>query len=412
MVRGVVTSLPSGANKGSIKVLGTEHYCTFLLNKLTLDSHRPSEGSEVRFSTLTVYKDNKNFISVYRILLDPSAINANRFFVAPPHLLNACSSLSLTPHNIFIGDFDRGAMEANGSPVFDHADFVCSFPPSESLDSFSLQMVINRLVEKYLYLETRQIESLGAESLKLELSDRSPFINADPELKRLRLITSFLRNFGSPGSRAPSIIINPLPWLNSDLLGARGRFSWADFAAWTNQFLTHAPQANKIAQVLLIRPQNHWSDVEELAAHSVSHDFGRSHLYVQHLQGTLLGSDPVNFGSFSPFPTPSIVYKYASGLTRVAISAFSSPLLFSSSPFYAHLKNLPFNSFPLFDDATAELANPSCDELLDSPLGLDNPNTLVVMYPARGHSTPEHRSIINEFSLRTSRFAHPWPAPP
>ena len=43
-IRGVVSSLPVGLNKGSIKVKGTEHYCTFLLNKLTLDSHRPLLG--------------------------------------------------------------------------------------------------------------------------------------------------------------------------------------------------------------------------------------------------------------------------------------------------------------------------------------------------------------------------------
>jgi len=400
LIRGVVSSLPVGLNRGSIKVKGTEHYCTFLLNKLTLDSHRPFLGAEVMFCTQTVYKDKNTFTTVYRILLDPEAIDANRAFVAPPHLFTACTSLSLTTHNLYIGDFDKGSLAQNGSPVFDHADFVLSFPPSESLDTFTLQRVIDLTVKKYSYLENRQLGILEEKAHLLEAGDRPSFISSDSELLRLRVITSFLRKLGSPGTRPPSIIINPFHWLNSDLLGGGGRFSWPEFAAWVNTFLTSAPQANKIAQVLLLRPQNLWSDVGELSAHSVPHDFGRSHLYVQHLQGTLLGSDPVNFGSFSSFPTPSITYKYASGLTGVAIASFSSPLHFSSTPFSTHLKNLPFNSFPLFDNRAADEANASCDELLDSPLDLDNPNTLVVMYPARGHS-PVHQPIINEFSLRT-----------
>jgi hypothetical protein len=170
MIKGVITSLPAGALRGSIRVSGSEAYCTFMLNKLTTDSHRPSVGSEVWFNSQTVYIDNKTYLTVYRILLDPSVIESTRAFVAPPHLLSACSALSLTPQNFFIGDFDQGALALSGSPVFDHRDFVQHFPPSETLDSFTLQRVIDLVVKKYAYQESRLLGSLEEEAVQLGLS--------------------------------------------------------------------------------------------------------------------------------------------------------------------------------------------------------------------------------------------------
>jgi hypothetical protein len=327
----------------------------------------------------------------------------------------ACSNLSPNSQKNCIGDFDHGSPGAHDlpSPVFDHQDFALLFTPSQNLDTFTLQSLLDLVSRKYHTLEAQRQVELATLFLSLVDGERAAFIKFDPLLVRTQKITAFLRKLGTPGSTPPSIIINPFNWLNSDLLGAGGRFSWADFAVWVNTFLSHGTQTQHFAQVILFRPLDLWSGVSDLAAHAVTHDFGRSHLFTQHLRGTLVGSDPVNFGSFSSLPpTPGIVYKFANGLHKVTFYSFATPLRFAETPFSSTLGNQVFAELSLFDSEAFDSENASASALRDFPLPIDNSNSLIVMFPTSRILSRDHLVIITAFRARTSRFSQPWSAPP
>ena len=153
----------------------------------------------------------------------------------------------------------------------------------------------------------------------------------------------------------------------------------------------------------------------------VPFDFQRPLRQSHHLQGVLIGSDPVNFGSWSLFPDNDLVFKFGNGLLRLAIFYFALPDQLANTPIYELLANSPtppslrsgvqFNTMPLFDSVAFENENPSASALREGPISTTDDLTLVVTYSIR-NLTPLNSELIAGFKRLYHRFITPWVVSP
>ena len=408
-IPGTITTLGAD-NKGSIRVGNSNFSVFFIANKLGSDSHHPSVGSEVIFNTFTILDGAKAHNRVYRVRLDAAELAKNRVFVVPRYVVHKVleDQFSTTDKSIYFGEFDEEALVESGSPVLNYSDFSQLLAPTTNLDSFTLQMALDAIVGKYTKQEQDILDAVKSQLPNLGSKDAKKAIDADPGLIRVRATNSFLRNIGASGHPPPSIIINPLTWMGAELRGAKGRFVWTDFAHWTNVFLTHGSLSHHFLQVILLRPHNLWSDVDDLTTNSPPYDYSRSISSSHFLRGTLLGSDPVNFGSWS-VPDQEIQYKYAMGVHRIAFCCFATPTRFPASPFFELLGGKEVSSIEVSDGDALEEENGSAVEIRASPP--PNPDSLVISHTNR-NLTPAHHSIINSFKRMTQKFSTLCPVSP
>ena len=410
-MRGQVTTL-TGDNKGRITPEGsTGWFIPFIANKLTEDSIRPVVGSRVIFSTFSVdLPEGRSALRVYRVQLDPEYVNITRQFIAPTHLINTLLDLTPTPFNIFIGDWDEPTLVDANSAHYTHHDYSTHFRSGCSLESIPLQMVIDFLIEKYTTRE-KKLKKQCLDRLGISPTEESVrAVNHDPEVVKVQKITSAFRRFGKPGPQVVSVFVNPLPWLGSELQGAKGRFLWTDFAEWANVFLTHGANAKHVAQVLILRPHNHWADVPELKLNLVDGDFSKSIRFKNHYQGSLLCDQIINMGSYD-LASGEIQRKFSNGLLRLSVSVFSSPLIFSSTKTSALLEENTIVELEVLPDEEMSQENVSATDSRNSPLPFDDPNSLVVMHPVRNLDI-NRLELILDFQRKGHKVISPWVAPP
>ena len=411
IMRGQVTTL-TGDNKGKITPEGsTGWFIPFIANKLTDDSTRPVVGFRVIFSTFSVdLPEGRSALRVYRVQLDPESINITRQFIAPTHLINTLLDLTPTPFNIFIGDWDEPTIVEANSAHYTHHDYSTHFRAGCSLETVPLQTIIDYLIEKYTTKEMRLKEQC-LDRLGFNPSEESVrAINHDPEVVMAQRFTSAFRRFGMPGTQAITVFVNPLPWLGSELQGAKGRFLWTDFAEWANVFLTHGANATHVAQVLILRPHNHWADVPELKLNLVDGDFSKSTRYKNHYQGSLLCDQIINMGSYD-FASGEIQRKFSNGLLRLSVSVFSSPLIFASTKTSELLDVNTIVELEVLPDEEMTQENVSATDSRNSPLPFDDPNSLVVMHPVR-NLDKNRLELILDFQRKGHKVISPWVAPP
>jgi hypothetical protein len=271
-------------------------------------------------------------------------------------------------------------------------------------------MIIDYLIIKYTAMEKRAkkncLDRLGTGSTEGSVSA----VKNDPEVVKAQKITSAFRNFGKPGTQAISVFVNPLPWLGSELQGSKGRFLWTDFAEWANVFLTHATNASHVAQVIILRPHNHWADVPELKLNLVQGDFSKSIRYKNHFRGALLCDQVLNMGSFD-IASGEIQRKFSNGLIRLSVNVFSPLQLFPSTPMYPTLSENNIDYLTTLPDKDLNHENASATDSRNSPLPFDDPNSLVVMHSTR-YMDKDRLELVLAFQRNGHRVISPWVAPP
>jgi hypothetical protein len=229
---------------------------------------------------------------------------------------------------LLVGDFDPTFVDQlDGTGVitmtFGHTEIAKRGAKLLDLSSdFSLESILDSVLLRYQSLEDNFREEVSKGGLDDEGVNEA--ISSSVTMVRVCKVNSFFKHLSATDEYQGklSILVNPIKMMGGEVKRAVLKFTSADFSDWANRFLEYAPWAQKVSQLLVLRPIPHWVKLNaETPNRNYSHNDAKDGVSAKgFFKGSLAVIGPIRYG----FPSPggTIDYRGADGLFNTVILGF------------------------------------------------------------------------------------------